>query len=68
MTGRAPLVPRAGLTWLWSLCRGFQKSQSGEPNETEQERIEAANERRARRLRFMLGLAEKAYDLLDVIA
>jgi hypothetical protein len=61
-------VLRAGLTWLWSLCQGLQKSRSDEPNETEQELVKVANERRARRLGFMLGLAEEAYGLLNVIA
>jgi len=60
----ASTVLRAGLTWLWSLCRGFQRNQSDEPNETERELIE----KRATRVRFMLGLAAEAYELLDVIA
>lgn len=61
-------VLRSGLTWLRAVCQGLQKSLYGEPNRKEQERIEAADERRARRLRFMLGLAREAYELLDVVA
>jgi hypothetical protein len=61
-------VLRAGLTWLGSLCQGLQKGRSDEPDETEEEPIDAASERRARRLRFMLALAEEAYELVDDMA